>query len=294
MANTSISLSSPVSEKVICSRWRHWWRLSNALALDAALIGVCWQALVAKSLEVELGISHGFLLGAAIWLGYVADRLLDGVLMGSRACTQRHLLAVRYRTSFLFAWMLVFIASLFFAFETLSSEEISVGLFLAGLCVANAFLAQLDKTARFPLPKELRTALLYSVGIFFFVFCNLQEALFSFWVIFATVTTICFLNCCFIAHWEREVDLRQGQSSLALRLDCDSGYLCVGAFTFFWFCLLAFFLFPERNLSPLFLVAGCATSFLPWLDSLPIEIEDKRILADWGLLVPCSVVLALM
>ena len=258
------------------------------------MIGVCWQALVAKSLEVELGISHGFLLGAAIWLGYVADRLLDGVLMGSRACTQRHLLAVRYRTSFLFAWMLVFIASLFFAFETLSSEEISVGLFLAGLCAANALLAQLDKTARFPLPKELRTALLYSVGIFFFVFCNLQEVLFSFWVIFATVTTICFLNCCFIAHWERGVDLRQGQSSLALRCGGGAGILQSAASVLGGICVGVCVLGSAGNMDSLFLAAGCAALSLPALNLLRLEVEDKRVLADLSLLVPCLVVLVEM
>ena len=292
MANKRGSFSGTVSLRVRClSGGTNCWRLPNSLALDAALIAVCWQSLAAKSLGVELAVTHGLLLAAATWLGYMADRWLDGLSMGERACTDRHLLAVQHRPLLLFAWVLVLLASLCLALETLPVDELSAGFVLAGLCTANAFLAQADGGGSFPVPKELRTALLYSGGISFFISWRLEEASLAFLAIFATVTALCFLNCCFIALWERKVDLRQGQSSLALRCGGGTGILQSAAFVLGGICVGVCALGSAGNMSSLFLAAGCAAFSLPALNLLRLEVEDKRVLADLSLLVPCLVVL---
>ena len=144
MANTRGSFFGTVSVRIRFLRERtNWWRLPNSLALDAALIAVCWQSLAAKSLGVELAVTHGLLLAAVPWLGYMAERWWDGLSMGKRACTDRHLLAARYRAILLLAWVLVLFASLCLALETLPVDELSAGFVLAGLCAANAILAAL-------------------------------------------------------------------------------------------------------------------------------------------------------
>ena len=293
MANIRGSFFGKVSVRARCLRERaNWWRLPNSLALDAALIAVCWQSLAAKSLGAELAVTHGLLLAAATWLGYMADRWLDGLSMGERACTDRHLLAVQHRPFLLFAWVLVLLASLCLALETLPVDELSAGFVLAGLCTANAFLAQADDDGGFPVPKELRNALLYTGGIFFFVSWRIEEASPAFLAIFVTVTALCFLNCCFIALWERKVDLRQGQSSLALRCGGGTGILQSAAFALGGICVGVCALGSAGNMGSLFLAAGCAALSLPALNFLRFEIEDKRVLADLSLLAPCLVVLA--
>ena len=292
MANIRGSFFGTVFVRVRCLRERpNWWRLPNSLALDAALIAVCWQSLAAKSLGVKLAVTHGLLLATATWLGYMADRWLDGLSIGKRACTERHLLAVQHRALLLFAWVLVLLASLFLALETLPADELSAGFVLAGLCAANAFLAQADDDGDFPVPKELRTALLFAGGILFFVSWKLEEVSPAFLAIFATVTALCFLNCCFITRWERRVDRRQGQSSLALRCGGGAGILQSAAFALGGICVGVCALGSAGNMSSLFLAAGCAALSLPALNLLRLEIEDKRVLADLGLLVPCLVVL---
>lgn len=149
---------------------------------------------------------------------------------------------------------------------------------LALVCAGNAALAQAAER-RFVPPKEVRAAVLFAGGVFFFSVVNGQgaaaESVLPGFVAFAT---LCFLNCGFIACWEREVDLRQGQSSLATRREGLPDLLRLSAVVLAATCLWTG--------SPFFLGVGCVALVLVGLDFSKVAVEDKRALADLALLAP--------
>lgn len=53
------------------------WLLPNLLSLDAPLVAVCWQALLAADTGLALRPAAQVALGLTVWLIYIVDRLLD-------------------------------------------------------------------------------------------------------------------------------------------------------------------------------------------------------------------------
>jgi len=76
-----------------------WWLWPNLLSLDAPLVAVAWLYMLAKTWGISYHPNHEYLvLGLGVWVVYVADRLLDGmVLADSPRCQARHRFHVRHR-----------------------------------------------------------------------------------------------------------------------------------------------------------------------------------------------------
>ncbi len=280
MANLRTRFGAFGKENVRKERWFCWWRFPNALALDAALAAVCWQEAAARFCGARLGWEHGCLLAAAVWLGYVADRWLDGRSIGpGRAFSERHRLAIRWRRELFWTWGCVLCMSFGLAWASLGRIELLAGAVLALACAGNAALAQATKH-RFVPSKEVRTAVLFAGGVFFFSFMNGHGgAVENILPCFVAFVALCFLNCGIIACWEREVDLRQGQSSLATRKEEDMNNLFrLGAAVLVTACLW--------QGAPFFLGVGSVALALVALDLSNVTVEDKRVLADLALLAP--------
>ena len=187
----------------------------------------------------------------------------------------------------LIAWAGVFACSILISWKALTIETFSTGLVLAGLCATNACINHSDPNGRFPLPKELRAALLLSAGIHLFLWQAMGETNFSLWLSFASVTTLCFRNCCVVAKWETNVDRCQGQSSLALRQKkvrflarkVTIATIAIGS-------SMALLRLNEPEALMIFSTA-VALAPLPFIDRLELDAEDKRILADASLFLPC-------
>lgn len=78
---------------------RPWWLWGHVLGLDAVLAALAWLPLLAQSVSVKLHARGGFpfapeylLLGCAVWIVYVADRMLDG-RMHNGPRRERHVFA---------------------------------------------------------------------------------------------------------------------------------------------------------------------------------------------------------
>ncbi len=262
-------------------------QLPNLLALDAALFAFCWQWMASTAFGVEASWIHGGLIAIAVWLGYTADRWLDVSGMRNTPRTRRHRFVAQHRGGMLIAWAGVFACSILISWKALTIETFSTGLVLAGLCATNACINHSDPNGRFPLPKELRAALLLSAGIHLFLWQAMGETNFSLWLSFASVTTLCFLNCCFVAKWETNVDRCQGQSSLALRQKkvrflarkVTIATIAIGS-------SMALLRLNEPEALMIFSTA-VALAPLPFIDRLELDAEDKRILADASLFLPC-------
>ena len=262
-------------------------QLPNLLALDAAFFALCWQWMATKAFGFETFWIHGALVATAVWLGYTADRWLDVSGMQNAPSTRRHKFAARHRKGLLVAWAMVFVFSLLVAWQTLSTEEFQVGLILAVLCATNASLNHADPKGRFPVPKECRAALLLSAGIHLFLWVRMPESTPSLWFSFATVTVLCFLNCCLVAKWETEIDLCQGQSSLALRRKKVETVAVKVTLATIVLCPTMALFRPNEPEALMLLATALALFALPFIDRCGLDPEDKRILADAVLFIPC-------
>ena len=74
-----------------------WWQAANLLSLDAPVVALAWQALLAQVTGTMLMPAGRWALGLTVWAIYLADRLLD-VRDGRRAPqTARHAITRRHR-----------------------------------------------------------------------------------------------------------------------------------------------------------------------------------------------------
>jgi len=291
MANIRISFfSTQYVSNVARVLKLNWWLWFNALAVDTVLIAIFWQSLVAEVFDIELEHCHRILLGAAVWLGYVADRVLDGFQITDRVCSARHSIAFRYREILLLSWGAVLLLSICFAFHALPFRELHKCFLLAIFCGFNSLVNLFDKFGNFPIPKELRTALLFASGVFLFVALGLPEFTTWSWITFLSFASLCFANCFYAAIWDRTVDINQGQSSLILRCNLLLGPVRLISILMGFCCILLTFFLTE-NLSLFFLAIGLAALSLPLIDILINGSENKRLLADFGLLLSAGCVL---
>ncbi len=53
------------------------WLLPNLLSLDAPIIAIIWQSLLANYASLPLRLTGRIVLGLTVWSIYIADRLLD-------------------------------------------------------------------------------------------------------------------------------------------------------------------------------------------------------------------------
>ena len=291
MANIRISFfSTQYVSNVARVLKLNWWLCFNALAVDTVLIAIFWQSLVAEVFDIELEHCHRILLGVAVWLGYVADRVLDGFQITDRVCSARHSIAFRYREILLLSWVAVLLLSICFAFHALPFRELHKCFLLAVFCGFNSLVNLFDKFGNFPIPKELRTALLFASGVFLFVALGLPEFTTWSWITFLSFASLCFANCFYAAIWDRTVDINQGQSSLILRCNLLLDPVRLISILMGFCCILLTFCLIE-NLSLFFLAIGLATLSLPSIDILINGSENKRLLADFGLLLSAGCVL---
>lgn len=184
----------------------------HILALDAPLIGIAWQQYFAHSYSIELRLGeHGLILGSALWLGYMADRLFDVRNKNPDALeSPRHRFAYANQ-SFLWAiWGVVLIFSIIYSLLNLNSEKIVACLALFFTVLVYNLVNQ-SFWHRY-LPKELCVALLFSAACLVLLDAPVQ------WLDFSNLSLIIFLNCILLSKKEQSADERMGVSSLAQAL----------------------------------------------------------------------------
>ncbi|MEO8481010.1 MAG: hypothetical protein ABI634_02300 [Acidobacteriota bacterium] len=193
-----------------------WWQWPTILSLDAPLVCVVWQGLLARTSGAGLRWPHAAVLATSVWLAYAADRWIEGWRLDSRVVrTQRHLFYQRQRVVVAAVWLCVLAADVTMAGMTMEAKEIGRGLLLVAPVLVYLLSHQLlHRTHEWRAPKELVVALLLTAGVAVFLWPVLSvSTLVRGLGAFATVS---FINCALISAWEREVDRAHGQTSLAL------------------------------------------------------------------------------
>ncbi len=193
-----------------------WWQWATILSLDAPMVSLLWQAALARVAGVGLGWPHAVVLGATVWLAYVADRWIEGWRLDwPDIRTGRHYFYRRHRWPVAAVFALVLAADIVVAFTQLTWTEIATGMLLTVPVLFYLLSHQfVHRHRRWRLPKELCVAALLTGGVCVFLLQSDHVAeLASAASLFAL---LCFTNCALISSWERDVDLSHGQTSLAI------------------------------------------------------------------------------
>lgn len=132
-------------------------------SLDPLLVGGLWWLVLPKAAWVS-GWALPVLL-AALWLGYVADRLLD-IGTGSAPQTLRHRYVAENRKQMGILWLCVLVVGIGLAHATLDRRILEPGWVLVGLLGAYLWLIQrMEKGTGRMLCKRIGVAVLFTGGV---------------------------------------------------------------------------------------------------------------------------------
>jgi hypothetical protein len=198
-----------------------WWQWLTVLSLDAPLVAVSWQALFAFVVNVRLPWHDPVLLGLGVWIVYAADRWIEGWRLSPEMVqTPRHLFYIRHRWPVFGIAVAVILATAVIAFIQLETREFKASFVLLIPTLLYLFSHQLlHRHHPLRLPKEICIAVIFALG------CALAPAVHApdrlrllLGPPVLLFCLLCFANCALISVWEKEVDARHGQTSLALQL----------------------------------------------------------------------------
>lgn len=193
-----------------------WWQWPTVLSIDAPVVAVLWQLLLARVAGLALGWAPPIVLALSVWLAYAADRWIEGWRLDADVIrTPRHQFYKEYRGPVAAFWVIALAADIVIAFRYLDARDITAGFVLIAAVAMYLLSHQLVHRDRaWRAPKELCVAALLSAGAVVFVTETPQPG--ALMMPLGLFALLCFTNCALISVWEREVDRAHGQTSLAL------------------------------------------------------------------------------
>ncbi len=196
-----------------------WWLWPTILSLDAPIVVVLWQRLIARCASARIGTPEMVVLGSSVWLAYAADRWIEGWrLVPENIRTHRHRFHQRWRWPIAAVWAAVLGADLAVAARDLTPREFLAGALILLPVAAYLLSHQLvHRNSRWRAPKEVCVAVLLGGGAAVFVAGQPGADLAAMAVPLGLFMLLCFTNCALISLWEDEVDRSHGQTSLALQ-----------------------------------------------------------------------------
>lgn len=171
------------------------------LSLDAPLVAVAWQAMLAHESSFKLHWHHTLIVFMSVWLGYAADRWFDN-LKSNRPSSEQHQFYAKHSLKVLFCWLVILPSSVALAFTQLDANELRGGFVLMGLSICYTFFAQKARYLKlYPLLKSLFTAFLVLASAALFVpFTELPLIPTTcIWLLFTS-------NCLYIRSWTRPAE----------------------------------------------------------------------------------------
>jgi len=266
-----------------------WWQWPTILALDAPAVAVAWQLMLARVANVATRPYHVVLLGISVWLAYSADRWIEGWRLSIETVrTQRHYFLIRRRWPAFAVWIATFVSGVALASYRFSSREwvASLGLLLPVLLyLLSHQLLHRDHPWR--VPKEICVAVIVALGAALYPATLNTGSLHLLAAPTALFMLLCLANCLLISGWEREVDLRHGQTSLALRF--SHARTVTGGLPFGIVLLsvaMALVFNGATRIAALSAAASAASLAILNLAQPRIGRERARLLADVALLTP--------
>jgi hypothetical protein len=196
-----------------------WWQWPTILSLDAPAVALAWQGLFAAVAGVRLEPHHRWLLGLSVWLAYAADRWIEGWRLDAGTVrTQRHYFFMRWRWPAFVVWVAVLAGGVTLAIVSFTVIEWAGSLGLLAVTLPYLLSHQLlHRDHPWRVPKEFCVAAIIATGAALYPALLAHER----WLVLVAPGLLLVLlglaNCLLISDWEREVDTRHRQTSLALQ-----------------------------------------------------------------------------
>lgn len=264
-----------------------WWYLPHFLGLDAAIVAIIWQLLMARSLEIDLSMSTTLALGGAVWMIYLLDRWLDTSPKRIRFhATSRHQFTASYRRRLILLIVILGVTCALLLTRWLDAPVLLGGLSLA--VVVSAYLVWVHFFAG-PRPpffsKEVAVGLLFACGVSLFLWVHPNQTWERPIVMTCVFGFLCVMNCIGITLWESGV--RSNSSCYQHRAIDRTVYRMAIFFGALGLAIVSL-LNPYPRLSPFFISTICSLLGLALLDIFSARLSDEpvRVLADVALLTP--------
>ncbi|QDU66581.1 hypothetical protein [Engelhardtia mirabilis] len=265
----------------------------NVASLDAPLVAVVWAALLARAAGRRAEPAELALLAAGVWLGYAADRLLDGRRLGARAATARHRAAARHPLAIGSLWLVVLVAAMVAAWTQLAPQVLQRGIALAALVAAYTLAVALwPGQVRRLIPRELVVGALFAAGTSVFAFgATLPSA--SALLLASGFTALCVVDCAAVALGEAAGDRAAGEVSWATEWPGLASAFAPVAASLGFVALLAATLASGSAVATGWLALAAAAAGLVALHRSNRPISTLPTAADLCLCVPAALALLL-
>jgi hypothetical protein len=182
------------------------WLWPNVLNLEAPLVAVIWQWLLARNMRVQLNAYEPWVLGLAVWLIYIADHLIDTARSASGAWEppRKTFFRAHWRSG-LAVGIGVGLVLAVCGGRLLWASTVRGGVQL-GFAVAGYFSLTHLTPARWRIrwPREVVVALLFTLGTFGAVWLGNGRHFGPLAIPAAIFLLLCWLNCSLIETWEWE------------------------------------------------------------------------------------------
>jgi hypothetical protein len=243
-----------------------FWLIPNVLSLDAPMVAVAWQGLLAETTGTPLRFAGRVILFLTVWLIYIVDRLLDARRPAMAEEPARHRFYRRHTRAATVLAMAIFAVDV-----RLILFEILPGVFRTGLLTFGAVCLYLlfVHATRLTFPKEVVVALLFTAGTFLVAFAR---SIGSGWQLLPAASAfflLCLANLVAIEHGE------------------SASGLVLGRWFLVWVPVLAVvcpLVFPGAW-SGAIAVAAAGLVLIHALGNR-LSLEVRRVLLDAALLIP--------
>jgi hypothetical protein len=194
------------------SRFRRVWLWPNLLSLDAVFVALLWQELFARSFSIELSAAERAALGLAVWIIYIADRVLDGY-SGISLPSSRHIFYRRHRVLATATASLALLAEIWVCLH-LNAAILHAGFLLSAVVVFHFISVHNLPAIRYPFAKETMVAMVFAMGT---ALVTLTRVGLRTGLIFpvSVFALICLLNCAGVEYseWQRFASVGPGEPS---------------------------------------------------------------------------------
>lgn len=179
--------------------------LWHLLSLDAPSVACVWTIAIAAAVGLHLPWTSPAAMFLAVWILYVADRLLDARSLDSQQPThdleERHRFHHRHRRAFLIG-IILSACALAALLRTLDLHALRIYVLLATLLAAYFLLIHARADSAHRLPKELAVGIFFPAAVFIPTIARLPQLRLDLLPIAILLAATCSLNCLFLYAWE--------------------------------------------------------------------------------------------